>query len=242
MTRTEQYLISIILGLLVVIGIFINLWHHAKHLSENKDYVITEKSDSIRQFKSKSGHVITEKSAAQVEPDQFQKYYPELAKLITKELDIRVKDLKAVISARFEADGIISGKLDTMHVDLKSSLKRFKIDSVDQNVNWGFAVNDDYLKGLAIVNKKTLDYQFHYDYSDSLTFAISSKKKWLFGSEKLYGTGRLSNPKARIIGQQSVLIDKYRDKRFYLGAGVSYDPFVNQFRPTLQVGYAFVKF
>ena len=87
----------------------------------------------------------------------------------------------------------------------------------------------------------SLNAPYVYTYSDTLQYAFHVKKKWFLGNEQLYGSGMLSNPNAKITNSTSVLIKDYRDKRFYLGAGMSYDINGN-FVPSIQIGYSIYKF
>lgn len=223
-------LIIFVVLLLIIAGLTWQLTATKKEL-HNKETVINEKTDSLRELISKSGEKIYVKATAVVDPKDFDKYYKELSQKLSKDMDVKIKNLKAVFDARLLAQGFgqVIGK-DT--VVIKSGVQTHETQ---------FLINDNYLNfngTLDTANRLT----YNYNYSDELTFAIAGKKKWFLGNEKLYGTGHLKNPNAKITNQTSVIVEKYRDKRFYVGAGISYDPFVNQVRPTLQVGWALFKF
>lgn len=224
------YLISLIAaGVLIYV-----LWtdrQQAKKDVRNYQSIVREKEAEITYRKDSEGRAIADKVAAQATAKQLEESYPALAKTITEQMDIKLKNLKAVISAQISAQGSGIGIIvrDTIYRETGIS-----------NVVDSIYAKDSYLDFRAQVSGAKFDYK--YTYYDSLTFAISTRKKWFLGKEQIYVSGRLSNPGAKVTGQTAVLIDKYRDKRFSVNVGVLYDPFNNRFVPGVGVGFALFKF
>lgn len=224
------YLIAIAI-LFVLLFILIQQKGNKTVELERANSIIKEQNAEITYRKDSEGRAIADKIAAQATAKQLQEAYPELAKTLTEQMDIKLKNLKALISAQIAANGKGTG------IIVRDTIYR---DSGISNVVDSIYANDSYLNFRGQVNGAKFDYS--YTYSDSLTFAISTRKKWFLGKEQLYVSGRLSNPGAKVTGQTAILMDKYRDKRFSVNVGVLYDPFGNRFVPGVGIGFALFKF
>jgi type II secretory pathway pseudopilin PulG len=196
---------------------------------ESKTSALEETQAVIREFRTAQGKTATEKVTAEVSKGDLKDHYPEVAKELA-DLKIKINQLKGVLSAVVEAKG--KGEViivrDTIRVP---GAVPVILDSVK--------INDGYLRFKG--QGKNGLFGYGYSYTDSITFAVATKKKWFLGSEKLYGTGKLQNPNAKITNQTSLVI-KNRDKRWNVSAGVGYDFYGKRIVPTVYAGYSLIRF
>lgn len=198
---------------------------------ESKDNAITEQQSQIQYLKSYSGRVIAQKKAADIRVDELEKAYPKIAETITKEFDIKIKNLKAFVQSEFVAHG--QGK--------STIINNHYADSTGRVPKWTLKFNDGYLDFSSTIYD-SLNAPSQYSYHDTIQFAIHQKRKWFLGKEQLFASGMLRNKGAKIIGSTSILMNHYRDKRFSVGPNVSYNFFDK--KATIGVGlqYSLFKF
>jgi hypothetical protein len=232
MTRKENISIALIAGMAACIVLLLGLFTQARDDNFRKDSIIAEKNAEIQYRVNKEGKIVAEKQAAQATAKQFAEAYPQLANELMKQFDVKIKDLRAVIQAEFQARG--SGNATTNVYNYYDTLTQDSVKAI------AFKVNDGYLNMDATILPDRSPYE--YVYQDTLTYGFTVKKKWALGKETLYGFGGLKNPNAKVTSATNVLIDSYNDKRWVLSAGVSYAPFTKQVLPTVTFGYAIVKF
>jgi hypothetical protein len=196
---------------------------------ESSAAVLQEKEAQITYFKAQSGKIVAQKPAAEISKADLQDHYRDVAADL-KDMRIKLSQVRAVLKASIEATG--SGQVrivrDTVRVPGRAVMQR---DSL--------FFEDGYLDLLALINPG-IGGNYRYTYSDTILWAAYDKKKWIFGNERLYADFRLSNPNARAVNMTSVLI-RQRDKRFNVSIGVGYDPFTNQVRPGIYVGYSLIR-
>lgn len=145
----------------------------------------------------------------------FADAYPKFAEKLTDEFNIKIKrDLKAYIHAEFQARGSGEATVINNHYAIP--------DSSGRTPQWEMKASDGYLSFRATVYD-SLHAPYSYTYDDTLQYAFHMKRKWLLGKEKLYGSGMLSNKKARITKSTAVLINDFKDKRFGVGPFVGVD-------------------
>ena len=202
-----------------------------KKNEENYQSIIREKDAIITYKTNKEGDLIAQKDAAMGSYKQLAEAYPQITESIQKDFDIKLKNLKAYMQAEFQARG--SGNSQVTN--------NYYIDSAGNKVEYfKLKASDGYLDFNAdVYSPKNAPYT--YSYTDSIQYTISTDKKWFLGNERLLASGKLSNPGAKITNTTSYLVESYRDKRFYLGAGMSYG-LDGRFVPSIQIGYAFIKF
>jgi len=229
MNLTKPALITVGVLLILCGYLFWRLETKSRQL-ESKTSALEEKEATIREFRTASGRTATEKPTAEISNADFEKHYADIVKDLRQDMDIKLRNVVGVLKAEIEAQG--KGELilvrDTIRVP----------GAVPMVLDSAF-IDDGYLKLKGGITARTFGY--NYNYSDSLIFAVHSSRKWFLGNEKLVGTGRLSNPNAKITNQTSIVIRK-RDKRFVISAGVGYNPFTNQVVPSVHAGYALFKF
>jgi hypothetical protein len=203
-----------------------------KKENDYKESVISELTDSIRYSKTNEGKVIAEKSAALLSHNDVSQAYPSVLKKL-EEMDIRLKNMRAYMQSQFSAHGSGQGTINNhFHVDSTGRQVRFK----------EFSMNDGYLFFRTTLYDSLLQSTYDYSYTDTITTVIRSKKKWFLGNEKLYASSVLQNPNAKVTGATNLLIDSYKDKRWYVGVGASYNPLTNTFGPSVNAGYILFKF
>lgn len=208
------------------------LWRDSRRSAkmESVESVLQEKSDSLRHFKTESGRVASVKAAAEISRDDLKEHYPEIVAQL-KDLKIEQKNLRAIVRAGFEASG--SGVVTVIRDTIRLADGIQTRDSL--------FVNDGYLNFRSSIDFRE-DAGYKYTYQDSIIFSISGKKKWFLGRESMIGSARMSNPSARVLNQNAILIKGARDKRFVISVGVGYAPFSNEFSPSIHAGYALLKF
>jgi hypothetical protein len=227
MTLPKTLLIVAALVMVIVYLVF-RLETKSRQL-ESKTSALEEKEAVIREFRTASGKTATEKVTAEINKSDLKDHYPEVTKELA-DLKIQLRNLKGVLTASIAANG--KGEViivrDTIRVP---GAVPVILDSVK--------INDGYLRFKG--QSKAGMFGYAYTYADSITFAIHSKKKWFLGSEKLYGTGKLQNPNAKITNQTSIVIPT-RDKRWNVSAGVGYDFYGKRIVPTVYAGYSLIRF
>lgn len=188
--------------------------------------VIDEKDGLISYYVNENGRVVAEKRAAEVRANEIKSMYPEIYASVKRDFDIKIKDLKAYMQSEFKATG--SGKSD-VHNHYHTATGSVATDIVSR---------DGYLdyKGTIIDSVRAT---YEYSYTDTIKYAISVRRDWLFGNEKLYSSATLSNKNAKIYGSKTVLVTNYRDKRWGLGVGLFYD---GRVRLGVGIQYNLIKF
>jgi hypothetical protein len=229
MTLNSKSLIAI--GAAILFGLVVYLLIRLETLSgqlESKTSALEEKEAVLKVWETKSGKTATEKVTAEVSKSDLKEHYPELTKELA-DLKIQIRQLRGILTTTIEAKG--KGEViivrDTIRV---AGAVPVVLDSIK--------INDGYLRFKG--QSKAGMFGYAYTYADSITFAIHSKKRWFLGSEKLYGTGKLQNPNAKITNQTSLVI-KNRDKRWNVSAGVGYDFYGKRIVPTVYAGYSLIK-
>ena len=232
MAKDNWYLI-IIAFLLLALGISVQRWISFKKDSKDKDSIIAEQNDTIRYRKNQFGRLVSEKLAAQATAREIAKAYPTLEKELKDEFNVKMRDMRAYIQNVVQAQG--GGK--------STVVNNYYVDSLGKKIEYRDVNFDDgYLKFKSSVFED-LDFgDAEYVYSDTITSVITSKKKWLFGNEKLFASTSLRNPNAKSIATTNILVNDYRDKRFVIYGGVGYDPFNNKVVINVGLGYALIKF
>lgn len=218
--------------LLIAIILLVRENNNLRRSNERKDTIIAEQNDTIAYHKNKEGHVVAEKPIALATPEDIKKAYPALVDEIRKEFDIKIKEVKAIMKAGFEAQGSGNATIHN-HFHTDSLGKRYPV--------WELKATDGYLDFRASV-LDSLHAPYHYTYADTALTVFAGRKKWFLGKETLYSSTTFKNPNAKIVGATNILVDGYKDKRWavYLGAG--YDPLLN--KPTIGIffGRALIKF
>lgn len=220
-------LLILALGIAIVL-LFLYAWNLRGKLQLTKS-ILTEKEAQLSYFTAKSGKTVSEKPAGEVTKADLQKHYADLTADL-KDMKVKLSGLQAVFKAAIEAKG--EGAVTIVHdtVRVPGSVP-VVLDSV--------FIADGWLRLRGGIKDQRFGYK--YVYQDSIVMAISGKKRWFLGKERLYGSVRLSNPAARATNQTALLMN-HRDKRFYIGVGANYDPFSNRFSPGIHAGWALVKF
>lgn len=226
-----RYLLIIAL-LIGLIFFFYDRWRASSDIAHERESIINEQNDEIEYRKTKEQRLIADKKAAEITTSELAKAYPKFAEEIKKEFDIKLKYVRAYIRSEFQSHGTGNSVVTNNHY----------YDSLGNRVDYrDVKVDDGYLVFQARVYD-SLNSPYEYTYQDSISTVVSTKKKWLFGSEQLYASSKLSNQNAKVTGMTNVLIKSHRDKRWVISAGVAYNPFDNSFYPAVHAGYALIKF
>jgi hypothetical protein len=225
-----------LIALLILVCIFFaSQWIHSAGVIGEQKSIIAEKTAQIEYHVNEKGKIIAEKVAAEASLKELSKAYPDLARELKDDFDVKMKQMKAYIRNEFEARGSGMSNITNNYYDTitKKNVQRLEF-------------NDGYLDFSALIDS-TNHALSTYVYSDTVRTVIHTKKKWFMGSEKLYASSSLSNPSARVNGTTNLLL-KNRDKRWVVSAGVSWAPVsaegwnARQFVPTVTFGYALIKF
>lgn len=227
----KKYAVWVLVALLALaLVILYSAYQGQKMTAESRHSIIMEQNAQIEYRKTREGQIIADKVAAEARAADLEDAYPRLAKVITEQMDIRLKNLRTAIQAEFQA--MNSGTSTVIRDTIYREGKSVAVDSVK--------INDGYLSLKGEI--ETGKFAWDYSYQDSVTIALHVKKKWLFGKETLYSSIMLKNPNAKVVNSTTVQIKGARDKRFNISVGVSYDPFRNQFSPSINAGWALIRF
>ena len=223
------------IGLIVVLSLI--LYVHTKKQNEVIDTfrsIVDTKNAEIEYHLNEKGRIIAEKQAAEMRYRDLQKAYPSIHNSIKKDLDLKIKNLKAYIQSEFQVASTKTGTVTILHYD---SANHSQPDSAYRVLN----INDGYLKLTSYIGDGS-ESNYSYTYTDTIKQAISFKRKWFLGKQQLYGTATMSNPSSTIKSSSSVLIKDFRDKRFGVGVGANYNPFTNKINIGIGVQYNLIKF
>lgn len=201
--------------LIIVIAFSYLMTMEQDHRIQGLQSALRESKSEIEYRKNKEGKLIAEKAAAQQSYSDLKKNMETFANQISKDLDIKVKNMRAGLIASFQAKGEGVATITKIPYDSSANL----LDSSFEP----FAVTfDDGYLGTQVDIYSPIDARYTYVYSDTLTFAFHTKKKWLLGRKQLFSSGVLANPNAKITNSQAVLVKEYKDKRFGIGPYVGY--------------------
>lgn len=227
----------IIIGLIGIVILLFWLWNGARIQSNEKDSIITEKSDSIKYHINKFGQVVAEKEAALINLGNFKKSYSSLEADVNKRLGVKTRNLVAVYKGEFKATGHGEVKISTSEDPFLMDGLPLGEDTTrrDRDVH----IYDGYLDFNGVIKQSTFSYD--YDYYDTLLLSFS-KTKHFFKGTTISATGMLSNKNAKITHTTGVVIQTVKPKRFNISIGFYYDPFRAKFGPAVTAGYALVRF
>jgi hypothetical protein len=199
--------ITILLGILAVGAQFIM---EEDNRIQGYKSALDERDAEITYRKTQEGKLIADKQAAELRAREFQNAYPKLAEQISRQFDVKLKNLRAVIHAEFEARG--SGNSVVNHYYDSTGHEAYEIQADDGYLQFKAQVYD------------SLNAPYEYTYRDSIRYVFHVKKQGFLGLGKrsLYASGMLSNPSAKITNSTSVLVREARDKRWGIGPYIGY--------------------
>ena len=232
--RTHATYIATIAVLLVVLFFVYDRWQKANKESKLKDSVIAEKNAAITYWVNENGKTVAQKEAAELRAKDLETLYPKVYESITKEFDVKVKNLKAYIENQFAAQGSGTGTVTNNHYYDSASRKTVRFRD--------FSMDDGYLKFDTRLYDSLASSLYSYNYTDTAKTVIHTKKKHLFAKEQLFASTIFSNPNAKITGTTNILVDSYKDKRWVLSAGAYFDPIRLDYGLSINFGYALLKF
>lgn len=191
--------------------------------AESRGSILAEKEARLKYYETPDGKTVAEKEAAEAKINDILDAYPELIKQL-EQMNVKMNHLRTSMQASFNAQN--SGT----SIILRDTIYREgKISNVVDSIQ----INDGYLSLKGEIDKR---FSWKYSYTDTLTTALFIKKKWFLGNEKLYFTGMLQNPNAKITNATSIQVRSHRDKRWVISAGVSYDPFRDEWGASIHFG------
>lgn len=232
---------NIILLIASVVGwalVFIIARHAGKLKNDNINYasVIAEQADSIRYHKSITGREIASKLAAQVTVRQLSEVYQYHLADIRKEMEIKDKNIRALIKVTSEARG--SGTTiirDTV----------FRDAGGNEITEHSFTLSDGYLSLAGRFRAKS-DLFYEYSYKDSLTVVSHFKNetgiKGLFKSPKLFVDASFRNPNNKITGLTNIQVSDFKDKRFGVGPYIGWDVINWRVAAGVSIHYSLIRF
>jgi hypothetical protein len=208
-------------------------------------------ANDITVYKHVNGKLISTNQAAELRAKEFKNALPELADALTKQMDIKLKNLRAGVVAAIEARG--SGNASISRIP-------YAENSITSDPEWTYTTHDgktykiNAITGdstfldLTITSDSTflgskfepfaltfddgylnfksdvyneLDAPSEYTYGDTVKFSFNMKGKFL-QRKQLYVSGALANPNAKILNSQGVLVNEFKQKRFGVGPSVSW--------------------
>jgi hypothetical protein len=229
--KNYHYIIAIV----ILLGILI---FGAQYIMESDNRIqglesaLEERESQITYRKTQEGKLIADKLAAEMRAREFEDAYPKLAEDISRQFDVKLKNLRAVIHAEFEARGSGNSVVNNYYDSTGRQALEIQAD-------------DGYLQFKAQVYD-SLDAPYEYTYRDSIRYVFHVKKQGFLGLGKrsLYASGMLSNPSAKITNSTSVLVREAGDKRWGIGPYVGYGFGADGPQTTfgISVHYSLIKF
>lgn len=230
MNLRKYYPFIIIAILILLLVILWDKYQGQKMTAESRGSIIKEQNAELTYRKTKEGQLIADKVAAEARTQDLQEAYPRLAKVLADQMDVRLKNLKTAIQAEFRA--INTGTAVLVRDTIIIEGKVVPVDSV--------SINDGFLAFRGELRRDK--FAWDYSYQDSVTIALHVKKKWFLGKETLYSSIMLKNPNAKVTNSTTVQVKEFKDKRWVLSVGASYDPFSNTVRPGVMFGWRVIAF
>lgn len=224
-----------IIAYVVVVFLLFLLWdlrRHSKNTEEQFKSAHTESKSQIKYLTNEMGRILSEKKTAEITSKQFIELYNAEAKQL-REMDVRIKGLKAFVKAEIKASGSGLSTITTGDTDLAFTSED-PADPGESTLNF----NDGYLS----FSSSLPSMKSNYTYTDTLVYAISFKRKWFLGKESLYSSATMMNKNSKITNSTDVLINDYKDKRWAVTVGPYYDPFRGQAGVSIGIGYSLIKF
>lgn len=236
---TKKYLPWIIIILLLLFAVW-----YAEHRSQERSKsgllsIIHGQSDSILRFQNDLHQQVAEKTLIQTSLAQLKTAYPETLKKLESRFRARENDIRAYLTADFEARG--KGTATIRETKVKGDSTGHKNGLLGNQFSKEFETQDEYLTYSGSIKDSTLTY--NYIYRDSVNFIVQAKKKWLFGKRRYYVDGALSNPAAKITNLNGAELVNLKEKRFTLGPAIIWSPFMPA-SPVIGIGlqYSLIKF
>lgn len=233
------FMLAVIGLLLFTVFYFKNRADKAEAAKDRSNSIIREKNDSLTYVKNELGRIVATKPAATVNTDELKEYYSAEIDKLRKEFEIKTKDIKAIVVAGFQAKGEGAATLTPVEVTNEDGTTEELTD---------YVATDKFLTFKSRIFTGESTAPFSYTYTDELTFAFHTKKDHWWSKEKLYGSGSLLNPNAKITKATEVMVDNYKDKRWGIGFSAGYGAVVIDSEvkvgPMIQVGvsYDVIKF
>jgi len=223
------YIVIIIILILGMIFLYRG-FETQKQESKSKDSIIAEKNAQITYHKNAYGKMYAEKSAAVADLKALQESYPDLLKQAVAKLNIKAKDISTLTQTVFRASS--EGMIRVMHDTIPGGTVEVPMGDI----------KDGYLDLHGELVEDVFDYvKYKYTYSDTLIQAFELKRR-LFAPDVAVVKSALANPNAKITAETGLMVQKIKHQRFNISVGVGYNPFQNQFFPTVSAGYALFQF
>lgn len=231
---TREVIAYLVIGFLIFL--LYDLRQHSKLVEDQFRSANGQHQTEVEYLKNELGKTVSAKQAAEISSRQFIDLYKREAAELRDDLNIKIKNLKSYVRAEFRATG--GGPSVIVNRPEPESEIEFESESSIDTTPYLF-FKDGYLDFSSTIGRDPLA---KYTYTDTLVYAVASKKKWFLGKEQLYGNGMFANPNAKITGSTDVLINNYRDKRWAVTVGPYYDPFRGQAGVSVGLGYTLIKF
>jgi hypothetical protein len=224
-----------IIFLLIILALLLTIYFLVRqHNDVVQSYksIIDQKNSEIEFHVNDKGRIVAEKGAAEMRYKDLQRSYPSIYNSIKNDMDIKMKNLRAYIQSEFQASASNNGTITNNYIiSSDSTKKQYRV----------LNVNDGYLKLVSYIGDSSVS-PYNYTYADTIKQAISIRRSWFLGREHMYSTATMSNPNSIIRGNTSILIKDYRDKRFGVGIGATYNPFANKVFVGIGIQYNLFKF
>lgn len=228
--KTHITYISLLIAAGVVIFLLLHRIESERQESKSKDSIISEKNAVITYHQNKEGTLYAEKNAAVADLETLKKSYPDLIKQAVAKLNVNPKNIAMFTQTVSQVQG--EGKIKIVHDTVPGS--KVEVPMGD--------IKDGYLDLHGELVEDVFDYvKYKYTYTDTLIQAFEVKRR-LFSPDVAVVKSSLSNPNAKITAETSLMVQKIKHQRFNLSVGVGYNPFQNQFYPTVSAGYALIQF
>lgn len=176
--------------------------------------------NDITAYKHVNGKLVADNQAAEIRGKELRESLPLLADALTKQMDIKLKNLRAGVVAEIRAAGYGNSVITKIPYNTTGSSLVITDSMTNHFEPFALTFDDGYLNFKSDVYS---EYQApsEYTYSDTIKFAFNMQGKFL-QRKQLFVSGSLSNPTAKVVKSQGVLVNEFKQKRFGIGPSVSW--------------------
>ena len=222
-TKLIIALIVLLLITLAIASVLIYGKDKKIHSLQQANGVLT---NEVTTYKHVNGKLLADNQAAEVRAKDFEKALPQLADALTRQMDIKLRNFRAGVVASIEARGSGNASItpiDTAELTVIDEMPHFGQPNTlgDKFEPFALTFDDGYLSFKSDVYSE-LNAPSEYVYGDTIKFAFSMKRPKRFHQKQLFVSGSLSNPNAKVIRSEGVLVNEFKQKRFGIGPSIGY--------------------
>ncbi|MVT11389.1 DUF6549 family protein [Chitinophaga tropicalis] len=195
--------------------------------------IIAAKDDTVRTWQDEAGRWRAEATSTQVANKDLQEFFHMEAEQIRKDFNLKLKNVTGYLRANLQTSGTVTIKPDS------GTTVIVRNPSGSDTAHFRYRDHWSKFDATLLNNKLTLDYQTR----DSVAFAMSRKRRSLFGPKRAVLEGISYNPNSTIAGITGIEI-KAPNYRWSIGPCAAYGWMGNRWSlfTGVSVQYSLIKF